>query len=58
MSRGGYRKGSGRKATEGERQTLTFRLPLDCIAILNHLAEQREQSRTDIVIRLLRDLEK
>ena len=58
MSRGGYRQGSGRKAREGERRTLTLRLPLDCLAILDRKAGQAGQTRTDIVIRLLRDSEK
>lgn len=58
MSRGGYRQGSGRKAREGVRRTLTLRLPLDCIEILNERSRQEGVPRTDIVIRLLRDSEK
>lgn len=40
---------------EGERRTLTLRLPLDCITILNERSKQEGGSRTEIVARLLRD---
>lgn len=53
--RGGYRPGAGRKALEGERKSLTLRLPLDCIAILNERSKQEGVSRAEIVVRLLRE---
>lgn len=40
---------------EGERRSLTLRLPLDCIEILNERSKQEGVSRAEIVIRLLRD---
>ena len=53
--RGGFRPGAGRKPLEGERKSLTLRLPLDCIEILNERSKQEGVSRTEIVARLLRD---
>lgn len=56
--RGGKRPGAGRPRTEGERKSLSFRLPLDCIEILDKKAEECQRSRTDFLIKLLRETKK
>lgn len=58
MGRGGRRPGAGRKALEGERRTITLRLPLDAYAILEALAEEGGENKTQVCARLLREKKK
>ena len=53
--RGGKRNGAGRKAKEGARVSITFRLPLDALELLNREAERTGESRTKILAELIRD---
>lgn len=53
--RGGKRNGAGRKAKEGERVSITFRLPKDAAEILERRAEETGQRRTTILTELIRE---
>lgn len=55
MNRGGKRPGAGRKSTDGARVSITFRLPVDALAILEQKAQEQGVSRTSVLTALLRE---